>query len=189
MPRKKKKDPQAITPGAEPTTVAAALEQSPIAETIASHEAQPEPDRTDHHKEAVATFERQREREQAVDLVPLPPRADLPPPQTEIVTSPAKPDRPVKKWAETVRPWSSHGETGVKHVTVISPDMVGIQFDKSKPRTDEEKRDMEAAGLRFFNDAQAWLKTNKEGAFDETQLLAQKFAERRRQMAVESIER
>src|SRR5262249_4233377 len=136
-----------------------ALEKSPVADVVASHEAKPE--QPDSHKEAVASFQRQREREQTVDLAPLPPRADLPPPQTEVVTSPEKTDRPVKSWAETVRPWSSHGETGVKHVTTTSPDMVGISFPKDKPRTDEEKREMEAAGLRFFNDAQAWLKTNR----------------------------
>ena len=128
MPRSKKKTKTT----AEPMTVGEALQESPIAETLKNQEtkAQPEPD---PHKEAVATFERQREREQAADLAPLPPRADLPPPQTEVVTSPTRPDRPVKSWAETVRPWSSHGsDTGVHHVTTTSPDMVGIRFDKGK---------------------------------------------------------
>jgi hypothetical protein len=36
--------------------------------------------------------------------------------------------------------------------------MVGIAFPKERPRTGEEKREMEAIGPRFFKDAQAWLK-------------------------------
>src|SRR5271157_2353846 len=91
MPRSKKKTKTT----AEPMTVGEALQESPIAETLKNQEtkAQPEPD---PHKQAVASFERQREREQAVGLAPFPPRADLPPQQTEVVTSPEKPERPVK---------------------------------------------------------------------------------------------
>lgn len=126
----------------------------------------PEPDQA---AEAVAAFQRQRDHEQAVSEPPA---------------------RQQKTWAETVRPWTSHGrDTGVHHVTTTSPNMVGIRFDKGKERTAEEKREMEAAGLKFFVEAQSWLKVNRDGAFDETQDLARKFADRRRQMSAEYIER
>jgi hypothetical protein len=129
-------------------------------------EDKPEPDAN----QAVAAFQRQREREQAV----TPPEA---------VASLERPERRVKSWGETVRPWTSHGETGVKHVTTTSPDMVGVAFPKSQPRTDEEKREMETIGLKFFREAEAWLKPNRDGAFDETQDLARKFAHQRREQA------
>jgi hypothetical protein len=67
--------------------------------------------------------------------------------------------------------------------------MVGIQFERGKERTPEGKREMEEAGLRFFNDAKAWLKTNKDGAFDQTKDLAQRFADRRKQEAAEGAYR
>jgi hypothetical protein len=84
-------------------------------------------------------------------------------------------------WKDTVRGWHSHGATGVKHVTTTSPNMVGLQFPRDKLRTEEEKREMEAIGLRYNAEAQAWLKSNRDGAFDETKDLAQKFADRRRE--------
>jgi hypothetical protein len=161
MPRKsRKKD----TPATEPTTVAAVLEKSPIAQILASRDARAEiePDQPMAEQQALAAFQRQREREQAV-------------------TEPLKVERKQKTWGETVRPWTTHGrDTGVHHVTTTSPDMVGIRFDKGKERTPEEKREMEAIGLRFFNEAKAWLKSSRDGAFDETQDLARTFAERRR---------
>lgn len=135
--------------------------------------------------EAAVAFKRQRERENAV----VDPKADLPPPQTEVVPSPERPVRQQKSWSETVRGWTNHGETGVRRFTTTSPDMVGIAFPKDRPRTDEEKREMEAAGMRFFNEAQAWLKPDRDGAFDETRDLAKKFADRRREQAEASIER
>ncbi len=116
---------------------------------------------------------------------PQPIEPSLTEPVAEIVT----PDKEIpqdqatrqqKTWAETVRSWMSHGSTGVHHITTTSPDMVGIRFDKGKERTAEEKREMDGIDLRFYNDAQAWLKTNRHGAFDETKHLAQKFADRRR---------
>jgi hypothetical protein len=174
MPRKSRRK-SVESPATEPTPVAAVLEQSPIAQIIASREAKaeteperpmPEPSEAD----AVAAFQRQREQEQAVTE---PPKAE-------------EPARRQKTWGETVRPWTTHArDTGVHHVTTTSPDMVGIRFDKGKERKAEEKREMEAIGLRFFTEAQAWLKTNRDGAFDETQDLARKFAERRRQAEAE----
>lgn len=178
MPRKSRRKP-VESPAAEPTPVAAVLEQSPIAQILASRDARAEiePDQPmpePHSEEAVAAFQRQREREQAVAV----------PPKTE------EPARRQKTWGETVRPWTTHGrDTGVHHVTTTSPDMVGIRFDKGKERTAGEKREMEAIGLRFFTEAQAWLKTNRNGAFDETQDLARKFAERREQQAEPEISR
>src|SRR5262249_15581692 len=86
MPRsnKPKKNPQAIAPGDETTTVAAAPEKLPIAEVIANHQAQSEPAQADPQAEAIASFQRQREREQAVDSAPLLPPEGLPTPQTEV---------------------------------------------------------------------------------------------------------
>jgi hypothetical protein len=126
-------------------------------------------ERSGDEQEALAAFQRQREQEQAVSKPPRP------------AEPPFEPTARVKSWGETVRPWTSHGSgTGVQHVTTTSPDMVGVRFDRGKERTPEEKREMEAAGLKFFTAAQAWLKPNRDGAFDETQELARKFAERRR---------
>jgi hypothetical protein len=117
------------------------------------------------------------------------PAAESPPPQEPVTASPETPARQPKSWGETVRGWHGYGKTGVHHVTTTSPDMVGLRFDRGKERTAEEKREMEAIGLRFYNDAQSWLKTNRDGAFDETALLARKFADRRRQMDAEYLER
>jgi hypothetical protein len=174
MPRKRrvKESPAPEVAATEPTPVAEVLANSPMAQLLASREAKAltaedgaEPN-TDAAK-AVAAFKRQRQREQAVT-----------PPETI-----ASPERRVKSWGETVRPWTSHGETGVKHVTATSPNMVGIAFPKSQPRTDEEKRRMEAIGLKFFREAEAWLKPNRDGAFDETQDMARRFAQQRREEA------
>src|SRR5689334_19155231 len=128
MPRKSRRK-TVESPATEPMPVAAVLEQSPIAEILASRDARAEiePDQPmpmPPGEEAVAAFQRQREREQAV--------AD--PPKAE------EPVRRQKTWGETVRPWTTHGrDTGVHHVTTTSPDMVGIAFPKDRPRTDEEK--------------------------------------------------
>lgn len=81
MPRKSRKKSQAESHVTEPTTVAAVLENSPIAQILASREAKaqvepdhpmPEPD-TDGSEAALA-FERQRECEQAV---PEPPKSHV----------------------------------------------------------------------------------------------------------------
>lgn len=180
MPSKKRPKPQA-TP-TEPTIVAAVLEQSPIAQLLASREAKaqveperPMPDPDTDGSEAAMAFKRQREREQAV---------------TEMPTGTEKPIRQQKTWAETVRPWTSHGrDTGVHHVTTTSPNMVGIRFEKGMERTPEEKREMEAIGLKFYSEAKAWLKPNRDGGFDETQALAERFAERRREQAEVEVSR
>lgn len=102
-----------------------------------------------------------------------------------------------KSWAETVRPWTSHGrDTGVKHVTGKVPmgehgimEGVGIQFATGKERTEEEKREMVAIGLKFYEQAQAWLKPNRNGAFEETGDMARRFADRRRQTEAEYVGR
>ena len=75
MPRKKRvKD----SPASGPTALADVLEQSPVAEMIASHETQVEPALAETDgEEAVASFKRQRERELAV--------SELPPPYTEVI--------------------------------------------------------------------------------------------------------
>lgn len=175
MPRKSRAKKQSESPAglsaAEPVTVAEVLAESPIKALIDAQEAKsrveperpmPEPDGS----EAVAAFERQRKREQAV--------------KEPAAETPSKPR--VKTWRETVRPWESFGRgEGVSHVTTTSPDMVGIRFSENKKRTAEEKREMEDHGLKFFNEAQAWLKTNRGNAFDETQALTERFAERRRE--------
>ncbi len=149
-------------------------EPTPVAETIGeimeSREAKSriEPDHPtpEPQDEAVDAFRRHREREHAVDEQPR-----------------DAPERPVKTWGETVRAWTSHGrDTGVRHVSTTSPDMTGVAFPREKPRTDEEKREMEAADLRYFREAQAWLKPNRDGAFEETQAMAARFAERRREL-------
>lgn len=171
MPRKSRRK-SADSPASDPVPVSDVLAASPIAQIIAARKAkaQVEPERPmpeNDGSEAVAAFLRQREREQAVE-------------------EPPKPEQPVRQqmtWGETVRPWTSHGETGVRHVSTTSPDMVGIRFDKGKERTAEEKREMEDIGLRFFQKAQAWLKPDRNGAFDQTQDMARRFAERRRQQA------
>lgn len=72
MPRKRKKD-LSETPATEPTPVSEILPQSPIAQILASHEAKakvepdhPMPEPPAQADKAVAAFQRQREREQAV---------------------------------------------------------------------------------------------------------------------------
>jgi hypothetical protein len=178
MPRKSRRKSQPESPASDPAPVAEVLADSPIAQILASREAKAaiDPERPmpeNDGSEAVAAFLRQQEREQAM-------------------AEPPKPEQPVRRqktWGETVRGWTSHGETGVRHVSTTSPDMVGIAFPKDRPRTAEEKREMEDIGLKFFSEAQAWLKTNRNGAFDETQDMARKFAERRRERAEAGHER
>jgi hypothetical protein len=156
MPRKSRKQ-QIEQPNADPAPIADAAASMPAAASL------PDTDGS----EAALRFKQQREREQAV---------------TEPASPPFEPQARVKSWGETVRPWKGFGPTiGVHHVTTVSPDMVGIQFDPGKHRTDEEKREMESANLKFFTEAQAWLKPNRDGAYDQTQALAERFAERRRE--------
>lgn len=120
--------------------------------------------------EAALAFKRQRERENAVAEPASP------------AEPPFEPTRRVIPWGQTVRPWTTHGrDTGVSHVTTTSPDMVGTRFADGKHRTAAEKREMEDAGLKFFTEAQAWLKPNRDGAFDETRELAAKLAAGRRE--------
>ena len=189
MARKTRKKSQPSSNG--PTTVGAVLEQSPIAQLVANHETEeslPEQD----GEEAVAMYKEQIRRAAEADDKPSPAKATAEASKAEQPAPEAASDKPVrqqKSWGETVRGWSSHGETGVKHVTTTSPDMVGVSFPKDKPRTAEEKRDMDEAGLKFFAEAKAWLKPNRDGAFDETQDIAKKFAERRREQVEVGVER
>lgn len=164
MPRKKK--------AKEPIPLADALSQMPIAEQIEPVEV--------GGGETVDASKNQYEEE----------TAEIPPPPTEIVPHPQRESiRKPKSWRETVRSWTSHGDTGVKHITTTSPDMVGISFPKAAPRTDDEKRQMEAINLKFFAEPQAWLKPNRHAAFDETQALANQFAADRRGRAGEEMNR
>ena len=115
----------------------------------------------------------------------LPATVELSPPEREIISRPGHPDRPAKSWAETLRGKIDVRNFGVRHVTTVSPDMVGLQFKAGMERTAEEKQEMEEIGLRFFNEAKAWLKVNKGDAFEETEALAHKFIHRREQIAGE----
>lgn len=72
MPRKSRNQARLDSPSSDPVTVADVLQQSPIAQILASREAKAkiEPDRPmpepDSEPDVVAAFRRQREREQAV---------------------------------------------------------------------------------------------------------------------------
>ncbi len=148
--------------------------------------------------EAISEFLESRKLKEAIEPErPMPePKADQAPTGAETATGPDKPARQ-KSWGETVRPWTSHGrDTGVKHVTAkVSMgqhgvmEATGIQFEKGKERTAEEKREMEAIGLKFYMESQAWLKPNRGNAIDETQDMARRFADRRRQMDAEFLGR
>lgn len=190
MPRKRRvKD----SPATDLPTAAEILSHSPVAQLIEAHEAktrvEPEhqlPEPPTPEQEALAAFQRQREREQAVTEPPSPERARPQPPT---------------RWADTVRGLTSHGkDTGVHHIMAKIPigdlgvmDVVGIKFDKGKHRTDEEKREMEAIGLGFRKDLGAWVKPKHAepvekkfaDAFEETQDMALRFANRRRQSEAE----
>jgi hypothetical protein len=61
---------------------------------------------------------------------------------------------------------------------------------RSDPRDDpRETPAMEEAGLKFFSEQQAWLKSNRGDAFEETQAIAKRFAERRRELVEAAVER
>lgn len=111
------------------------------------------------------------------------PKATAQPP----VDPPPAPDAPpfdptpprVKSWGETVRPWESYPTAGLERVEVKSPDMTGIRFSENRKRTTAEKAEMEAAGLRFWNQPESWLEKATPEARDRTKAMARSFAERR----------
>jgi hypothetical protein len=180
MPRKKKvKAPESAT--SEPVALSAVLEQSPVAEMIASQEAKAEPERTTDGEEAVAAFKRQRERDLAVD--------ELPPPQTEVIPSGPRgprisdaeptPDTEARSHVQRLSeprglrptPKGFRGEEGHYHAGVrlsrsLDKNVVAIQFsDDRKPTRDgenSEKEQLESRGFLYVPMRTQWERVDRE---------------------------
>lgn len=153
MPRKRKTK----SPTPEPTGPV------PIGDVIAEVK--------DRFPEAFAAGEAAKQPAESEPVQPSPPAPDSPP----FEPTPAR----VKSWGETVRPWESYPTVGVQRIEVKSPDMTGLRFSDSRKRTAAEKAEMEAAGIRFWNQPEAWLEKATPEARDRTKAMARSFAERR----------
>ena len=173
MPRKKKPkaDAQAVElPAAEPITLAVALEKSPIAEVIASHEAEAQPD---PQSEAVDAFQRQREREQAVtetshvqrlNRIPVGPTGKLSHAEKVLAERPAY--RPAPEEYFRV---ASHEREGIRVFkdTVVKGGhkigISGIQFAENRQPTSAEKDYLEERGFRYKIEENLWKREGVPG--------------------------
>ncbi len=163
MPRRKKALPN--SPATEPTTVAAALEHSPIAQIIASHEAkaQVEPERPmTEPDQAVAAFQRQRERDQAVTQ-----------PHSNGTSSHAAKilaERPAfRQVQEEYFRVSSHEREGIRVFknTIMKGGqkigVAGIQFAENRQPTREEKDSLLDRGFRYKIEDNLWKREGRPG--------------------------
>jgi hypothetical protein len=130
MPRKKR-----VKESSEPVAVAEILEQSPVAAIIAEHEAKP-----DTHAEAVTSFQRQREREQAVAE---PERATEPVPTSfaDAVKASRSAFGPIPDGFVNV---DSYPEAGLKVNRSLDRKIAAIQFAEDRLPTRAEKDIMQA---------------------------------------------
>jgi len=143
-------------PTAEPQTVAAVLEKSPIAAIIAEHEAKaPEP-----QAEAVAAFQRQREREQAVTE----PTGKLSHADRILAERPAFRQAP-----EEYSRVASHEREGIRVFknTIIRGGqkigVAGIQFAENRQPTREEKDFLLDEGFRYKIEENLWKREGRPG--------------------------
>ncbi len=166
MPRKKKQ-----TPASEPQTVAAVLEQSPIAAILADHETKSQ---LDPQTEAVAAFQRQREREQAVtetshvqrlNRTPVDPNGKLSHAASILAERPAFRQAPEQYFRV-----ASHEREGIRVFkdTVMKGGykigIAGIQFAENRQPTREEKNLLIDEGFCYKIEENLW---KREGKPDE----------------------
>lgn len=158
MPRKKKSKPATSAaielPTAEPQTVAAVLEKSPIAAIIAEHEAKPDP-----HAEAVASFQRQREREQAVTE----PERRVPTSFADAVRASRSAFAPVPEGFVNV---DSYPAAGLKVNRSLDRKVAAIQFAEDRPlsRASEydKMREIQDAGFVYKTARRQWERFDSE---------------------------